>query len=135
MGFHSVDQTDSEILRILRLNSRSSNSKIARELNISEATVRKRVARLLSSGIIRKFTIETSESLVSSIVMVKTETRKTKSVLNALRSRYSEVYELSGGLDMAISIKRKGIEEINREVDIIRNLDGVTATDTLIRLS
>ncbi|MCL4329722.1 MAG: Lrp/AsnC family transcriptional regulator [Candidatus Thermoplasmatota archaeon] len=130
-----MDQTDSEILRILRLNSRSSNSKIARELNISEATVRKRVARLLSSGIIRKFTIETSESLVSSIVMVKTETRKTKSVLNALRSRYSEVYELSGGLDMAISIKRKGIEEINREVDIIRNLDGVTATDTLIRLS
>ncbi len=130
-----MDQTDSEILRILRLNSRSSNSRIARELNISEATVRKRIARLVSSGTIRKFTIETSESLVSSIVMVKTETRKTKSVLHALRARYSEVYEISGGLDMAISIKRKGIEDINREVDIIRNIDGVTATDTLIRLS
>jgi DNA-binding Lrp family transcriptional regulator len=130
-----VDEKDSLILKILRNNSRMSNSEIARTIKVSEATVRKRIKRLRNLGIIRRFTIETTDSQISSIVLIKTETRKTKAVLNSLKRRYDEVYELTGSQDIAVHFRRNTIDEINNEVDKIRLIEGVENTDTLIRLS
>jgi Lrp/AsnC family transcriptional regulator of lysine biosynthesis len=130
-----VDEKDSLILKILRNNSRMSNSEIARNINVSEATVRKRIKHLKDSGIIRRFTIETTDTQISSIILIKTETRKTKSVLNSLMRKYDDVYELTGSQDIAVHVKRNTIDEINSEVDRIRVIEGVENTDTLIRLS
>ncbi|MBM3188733.1 MAG: response regulator [Chloroflexi bacterium] len=48
-----MDGTDRQIMEMLRLNGRRSNVEIARELGVSEGTVRKRVDRLLMSGALR----------------------------------------------------------------------------------
>ena len=130
-----MDEKDSLILKILRNNSRMSNSEIARNIKVSEATVRKRIKQLKDSGIIRRFTIETTDTQISSIILIKTETRKTKSVLNSLMRKYDDVYELTGSQDIAVHVKRNTIDEINGEVDRIRVIEGVENTDTLIRLS
>lgn len=42
----SLDETDREILRILQRDGRISNSQIARDLGITETTVRKRIAAM-----------------------------------------------------------------------------------------
>lgn len=42
-----IDSTDSRIISILQKDGRASNTDIARELNISEATVRGRIKRLI----------------------------------------------------------------------------------------
>ncbi len=44
--FPSLDETDREILRILQRDGRTSNSQIARDLGITETTVRKRIASM-----------------------------------------------------------------------------------------
>ncbi len=46
------------ILKILKNNSRTTFVKIASELGKSEAAVRKAVKKLVSTGVIRKFTVE-----------------------------------------------------------------------------
>ncbi len=48
-----VDALDWEIIEKLRVDGRMSNSAIARELNVTEGTVRHRVKRLTDEGVIR----------------------------------------------------------------------------------
>jgi Lrp/AsnC family transcriptional regulator for asnA, asnC and gidA len=49
----SLDSVDREILRTLQQDGRASNVDIARKVGVSEATIRKRLDRLLSEGMLR----------------------------------------------------------------------------------
>ncbi len=49
---YQVDALDMQIIRALQSNGRKSNVEIAREVGVTEATIRKRLDRLLSEGII-----------------------------------------------------------------------------------
>jgi DNA-binding Lrp family transcriptional regulator len=63
-----------KILSFLRENSRMPFLKIAKELNVSEGTIRNRVNELLSSGVIKKFTIKTTQDKTA-IIMIKVSTK------------------------------------------------------------
>jgi len=51
--FYQIDALDQQIVRVLQSNGRKSNVEIAREVGVTEATVRKRLDRLLGEGIVR----------------------------------------------------------------------------------
>lgn len=53
-----MDEKDKKILDILKKDSRTPYTEIAEKLDISEATVRKRIKSLRENNIIKKFTIE-----------------------------------------------------------------------------
>jgi Lrp/AsnC family transcriptional regulator for asnA, asnC and gidA len=50
---HSLDSTDRQIVKLLQRDGRMSNVEIARRTELSEATVRKRLERLLSDDVMR----------------------------------------------------------------------------------
>jgi Lrp/AsnC family transcriptional regulator for asnA, asnC and gidA len=50
---HVLDSVDRQIIRVLQRDGRTSNVEIARHVGVSEATVRKRLERLLSTRMIR----------------------------------------------------------------------------------
>jgi Lrp/AsnC family transcriptional regulator for asnA, asnC and gidA len=52
-----LDDKDKKLLNILQENGRASYSQIANELDLSEATVRYRVKKLLDAEVIKKFTV------------------------------------------------------------------------------
>ena len=54
----SVDQTDKRIIELLEEDARRSFTEIAKRLKVSESAIRKRVAVLQKSGVIRKFTVK-----------------------------------------------------------------------------
>jgi Lrp/AsnC family transcriptional regulator for asnA, asnC and gidA len=53
-----MDEKDRKIIEILEEDARTPFTEIAKMLNVSEATVRKRIARLERGGVIRRYTIE-----------------------------------------------------------------------------
>jgi len=53
-----VDEKDYKILKILSENARASYTEIARKLGISDVAVLKRIKKLESMGVIRKYTIK-----------------------------------------------------------------------------
>jgi len=53
-----IDDKDKKILEMLRKDSRMPYTEIAEKLDVSEATVRKRIDSLRKDGVIEKFTIE-----------------------------------------------------------------------------
>lgn len=130
-----MDNTDRKILSILIRDARTSNTSIAREVGVSEGTVRKRISRMISRGEIKGFTVIPGGGTLVSIIMIKADPEYSERVLRSLKKEYSEVYEWSGIFDYSIRIIADSLETINREVDRIRAIDGVLSTDTLIRLN
>lgn len=130
-----MDSRDREILAILRKDSRRTNIEIGRMLGVSEGTVRKRIANLVSAKVIKRFTIETSEEGVDGIILVRVDPKRAREVISGIKLKYSEIYEFSGKMDIAVGIHSPTLLDLNAAVDEIRSLDGVRTTDTLIRLS
>jgi len=54
-----IDEKDRQILEILELDARTPYTEIAKELGVSESTVRKRVDRMEKNGVIKQYTIIT----------------------------------------------------------------------------
>ncbi len=53
-----MDERDKKIIEMLKENARRPYTDMAKELGVTETTIRKRVAELERSGVIKKYTIE-----------------------------------------------------------------------------
>ncbi len=53
-----IDEKDKKILEILKKDSRTPYTEMAEKLDVSEATIRKRIERLRKKNVIKKFTID-----------------------------------------------------------------------------
>ena len=127
-----MDETDFRILGMLEKNSRESFVAIAKRLGIVEGTVRNRVAAVVRSGKIKRFTVE-FEAPFEAIVMIKAAKRSPR-----LSTRISELcgnaYEISGDYDVAAAVKAVSMDDLNKKIDRIRGMKGVAATVTAVKL-
>ena len=126
-----MDKIDSVIIEELRKNSRTPYLKIAKDLKVSEGTIRKRVKNLLSSKKISKFTIETQEDTFA-IVGIETETKtETKNIVEKIRSfGAGSIYEVTGRFDIICMIPSTDRERANEILEQIRAIKGVLHTET-----
>lgn len=134
----NTDQIDEKILRILQADARRAFVDIANEIGLSESAVRRRVKNLVDRAIIKRFTIELGASdKTSAITLISVASSADTS---AVSTRLMElngvkvVYEITGQYDIAAIIAAPAIVDINRCIDDIRKIDGVSDTDTVIIL-
>jgi DNA-binding Lrp family transcriptional regulator len=133
-----IDDLDKKILSILKEDGRKSYTEIARAVGLSEGAVRRRVQNLSSSGVIKKFTISLGvEEGVRAITLASVDpTASTSAVSERISNipRVETVYEITGQYDVAAVLVAPSIDEVNRCVDQIRQLEGVSTTNTMIVL-
>jgi Lrp/AsnC family transcriptional regulator, involved in the regulation of lysine biosynthesis len=134
----NIDETDENIIRILQADSRSAFVDIAHDIGLSESAVRRRVKNLVDRNIIKRFTIELGISdKTSAITLISVaSTADTSDVSNHLMKLkgVKVVYEITGQYDIAAIIAAPAIPDINKCIDDIRKIDGVSDTDTVIIL-
>ncbi len=134
----NIDETDEKIIRILQADSRKAFVEIANEIGLSESAVRRRVKNLVDTGIIKRFTIELGASdKTSAITLISvTSTADTSAVSGRLMKLggVEVVYEITGQYDIAAIIAAPAIAEINKCIDDIRKIEGVSDTNTVIIL-
>ena len=58
-----LDELDQRVIKILQVDGRRPNTEIARELHVSETTVRKRVTQLVSRGLINIVAVPTPKAV------------------------------------------------------------------------
>src|ERR1043165_9661404 len=76
LAAYPLDELDRTIIQLLQKSCRASNSSIAHQLGISEATVRKRIDRLVSEGVITMAAVVHPRRIgfsVVGLVAIKTE--------------------------------------------------------------
>ena len=132
------DETDEKIIRILQADSRRAFVDIANEIGLSESAVRRRVKNLVDRTIIKRFTIELGVSdKTSAITLISVaSTADTSAVSDRLMNLngVKVVYEITGQYDIAAIIAAPAIADINKCIDNIRKIEGVSDTDTVIIL-
>jgi DNA-binding Lrp family transcriptional regulator len=132
------DKKDEKIVEFLRNNSRESFVDIGKNLKLSESAVRRRVKNLVSSGTIKKFTVEVGEgNTTSAFVLISVEssidTSKVSSKITKIPG-VKTVYEITGQYDITVVIRASNITEINECIDALRKIPGVTDTNSVIIL-
>lgn len=126
MLLHSelLDEVNLRILDILGRDASRPFVDIAKELEISDATVHIRVKRLQAAGILRKFTITTDNVLLGydhlAFVGINLSKGSRDEVLVALSQleEILELHEMYGQFDLLVKIRSKNLEEMR---DIIAN--------------
>ena len=116
-----LDEVNLQILDILSRDASRPFVDIAKELEISDATVHIRVRRLLAAGILRKFTIATDNVLLGydhlAFIGININEGSADEVIATL-SQFDEILELHemyGQFDLLLKIRGKSLEEM-REV-------------------
>jgi DNA-binding Lrp family transcriptional regulator len=134
----NIDEMDEKIIRILQGDSRRAFVDIANDIGLSESAVRRRVKNLIDKRVIKRFTIELGASdKTSAITLISVaSTADTSAVSNQLMklNGVKVVYEITGQYDIAAIIAAPAIADINKCIDDIRKIDGVSDTDTVIIL-
>ena len=133
-----VDKIDERIIGLLKENSRMTYVDIGNEVGLSEGAVRNRVQSLVSSGVIRRFTVEVTPSMrVRALVMISVSpnipTLKVSEKVEKLPGM-ERIYEVTGEYDIVSVVSSASIEGINQCIEDIRKIDGVVKTNTVIVL-
>lgn len=129
-----TDEKDGKILALLSENSRMPNVDIAKKVGLTEGAVRSRIRKLVESGTIRRFTIDTEqEPGFYAVVMVKSraDTKKMMSHIASLKV-HSDAYEISGQHDACVILRGMNMDDIDRKIDKIRKLKSVADTTTYV---
>lgn len=133
-----LNSIDEKIIHILQIDSRKPFVEIAKQIGLSESAVRRRVKNLLDNNTIKRFTLElNSTNRTSAITLISvSSTADTSAVSEALMKLKGVVviYEITGQYDIAAIITASSVIEINRCIDDVRRIDGVSDTNTVIVL-
>ena len=133
-----LDKIDLTIINILRKNARTPYTEIAKKLRLSEAAIRKRIDKLVKMGVIRRFTIDVSlENEIKAIILVKVNPPTPVSEVSKRIIKFNGVdvvYEITGDHDIAVIVHGQSMLEINKYIDMIRDIKGVAGTNTMIVL-
>ena len=133
-----MDDTDREIIRILKDDGRATYSDIGKRVSLSEGAVRKRIKALVDSGVIKRFTIkvglmEGAEAITLLSVNPSLPTSEVSKILKKYPN-VETVYEITGQYDIVVIISALNIAEVDECLEKIRQVNGVVNTNTMIVL-
>ncbi|MHA1804096.1 MAG: Lrp/AsnC family transcriptional regulator [Promethearchaeota archaeon] len=113
-----MDVIDLKILEELKDNSRVSFNEISQRVGKTEATVRRRVKRLIDEGIIKRFTIEysvNSKPKTRATVKIEPDFKEIKRILSELKQieEITDIWRLSGDCGLFLRVEIPSIEDFN----------------------
>ena len=135
-----VDELDRRMIQLLQRNGRASNARVAREVGVSEGTVRRRLKRLLEEDIIRVVAFPDPEMFgygTEALVGVQVDPDKTNEVaasLSVLRET-SWVSVTTGAFDIFTWVTLPSSVELGTFLNTqVRTVPGVRRTETFVNL-
>jgi DNA-binding Lrp family transcriptional regulator len=136
-----VTAKDEELLALLKADSRQPVAALARKLGLSRTTVQDRLKRLEESGVIAAYTVRLSRDMelggFRAFVMLAVEPRRQLEVGRSL-ARFPQIetlHTLSGKFDLIAGVKTASSEAMDRLIDEIGQIPGVTRIETSVILS
>lgn len=134
------DETDAQLLTLLRQNARLPVAGLARRLGVARTTVQARIERLERSGRISGYTLREPASArapLTATVLIQIEPRAGPAVLARLDGLpgVSVVHTTSGRFDLLAQISAQTTEELDTTIDRIGEARGVLSSESLIHLA
>jgi len=131
----SLDQLDLRIIRSLNKDARKPYKTIAEELDVSDATIRKRIKRMEEDGVIKQFMVLLDYRLMGRVVKafigLKISPAKIQSVVEKLEmlSDVHVLYRTTGTMDLFLEVIFSDLDDLNSFLGNELNLDGIVETE------
>lgn len=135
-----VDELDRRMIQLLQRNGRASNARVAREVGVSEGTVRRRLKRLLEEDIIKVVAFPDPEMFgygTEALVGVQVDPDKTNEVASSLSvlRETSWVSVTTGAFDIFTWVTLPSSVELGTFLNTkVRTVPGVRRTETFVNL-
>ena len=136
-----MDELDRKIIQILQGNGRASNARIARNVDVSEGTVRRRLKTLVQQGSIKIIALPDPEVLgydTEALVGIQVDPDKIDEVAVLLveLKESSWVSVTTGSFDIFCWVTLPSSEELGNFLKaVVGTIPGVRRTETFVSLS
>lgn len=136
-----MDELDRKIIHILQEDGRASNARIARDVGVSEGTVRRRLKRLIQDGVITVAAFPDPVTLgftTEALIGIQIDPDKIDSVASHLieLQAASLVVQTTGAFDMFAWVTLPSSEELGRFLqNKVGTIPGVRRTETFVSLA
>jgi len=137
----SLDKIDHVILQALLLDGRASFSAIARETNLTDVAIKKRVESLKRKGIISGVSVDLNYKVLGYenpiFVQMRCEVSKNKDVVKKLQGMdfVLELYQVLGEYNLILKLIVPNLESAEKFINQLGLIDGVIDLKTMVVLS
>jgi len=135
-----MDDLDTQLIALLRADSRAPAAQLAKALKVSRGTVQNRIDRLVASGVLLGFTVRLNApddaQRIRAMMSVVIEGERMAAVLKALRGVPAVVaaHTTNGRWDLVAELETDDLPSFSNALDAIRRIQGVAATETSLLL-
>lgn len=130
----SISTLDMRIIKVLQKDARKPVVHIAKEVGASEATVRRRIEKLVKNGIIGHFTVALDYHklgrAIKAFIGLRVQPAKLKEIVDHL-SKHPDIqvlYRTSGDTDIITEVIFEKMEDLNTFLEEELTLEGILGT-------
>jgi DNA-binding Lrp family transcriptional regulator len=137
----NLDDTDRELLALLRHDARLPVATLAAKLKVARGTVQNRMKRLERDGVIVGYTVRVKPQAeahrIRALMTIVVEGNRSAEVIKALRGHpnVTGLHSTNGRWDLVAELRADSLEAFDRALGNIRLIAGIGNTETSLLLS
>jgi DNA-binding Lrp family transcriptional regulator len=137
---HKMDETDHQLIALLRQNARESIATLATKLKVSRGTVTNRLNKLEQEGIIVGYTVQLRPDVkpqaIRAWMSIAVDGNQTRAVVANLLGEpgVATLCDTNGRWDLLAELRAENLQDLAKVLERIRLLKGISNTETSIHL-
>ena len=135
-----MDETDHQLLSLLRQDARLPVASLAGKLGVSRGTVTNRIRRLEDASVIVGYTVrlrpDVRQSQIKAWMSIAVEGNQTRTVIASLLGEpgVATLHDTNGRWDLLAELRADNLQDLAKVLERIRLLKGISNTETSIHL-
>jgi DNA-binding Lrp family transcriptional regulator len=135
-----MDETDHQLISLLRQDARVSVAALASRLGVSRGTVTNRIRKLEDDRVIVGYTVrlrpDVQRSEIKAWMSIAVEGNQTRTVIASLLGEpgVATLHDTNGRWDLLAELRAENLQDLAKVLERIRLLKGISNTETSIHL-
>ena len=135
-----MDETDHQLLALLRRDARTSIAALASRIGVSRGTVSNRIKRLEDEGSIVGYTVrvrpDVQRNEIKAWMSIAVDGNQTRAVIASLlgEPNVAMLHDTNGRWDLLAELRAENLQELGKVLERIRLVKGISNTETSIHL-
>ncbi len=135
-----MDETDHQLISLLRQDARLSVAALAIRLGVSRGTVTNRIRKLEDDNVIVGYTVrlrpDVQRNEIKAWMSIAVEGNQTRTVIASLLGEpgVATLHDTNGRWDLLAELRAENLQDLAKVLERIRLLKGISNTETSIHL-
>jgi DNA-binding Lrp family transcriptional regulator len=135
-----MDETDHQLISLMRQDARLSIASLAHKLAVSRGTVTNRIAKLEGAGVIVGYTVrvrpDVQKDEIKAWMSIAVDGNQTRAVVASLMGEpgVATLHDTNGRWDLLAELRADNLQQLGKTLERIRLVKGISNTETSIHL-